>query len=246
MPVTSPTRALVAAFLLLDLTISGYCAFRYRDDGVWAADIADRVIRDAKAVSSREKAAALRDFVRSRVKHQGAEHDDRPFLRRTARETIESGKGYCGESTRAMVRLAESVGLRAQRVNLRGPERQHVVAEVEVEPGRFVLYDPQDNADLNSVFDGRDLTADELIVKAGSPFREYSNLNLRRVPVVGRFVQRVKLNQGRISMLMESPWLIDAIVLQLLAIGVAGLYATDRLLVRVYAARTRPALVAQP
>jgi hypothetical protein len=231
-------RTLVLSLVLSDMAFSAYCGWRYLDDNRWLATTATRVVTEAKAVSPRERAAALRDYVRARVKHAGAEHDARPFLRHTARETLESGLGYCGESTRALVRLAAMVGLRCQRVNLRGPVFQHVVAEIEVEPGRFVLYDAQDNPDFNPYFDGAELTADELIVRPDSPFFESTNLNLRRMPFLGWYVQRVKMHQGRLSTLFESPWLIDALALQALAVAVVGLYAADRLLLRFYSWRT--------
>jgi hypothetical protein len=218
------------------LALSCYYDWRHLRDRRWLAETAHRVVESAGARTPRERAMALRDFVRSRVTFRGAQHDGRPFLRATARETLESGLGYCGESTRTFVLLAKELGLEAQRVNLRG-ELLHVVAEVQLEGGRRVLVDPQNNPETNVYFDPRDTTVEELTVQPGSPFRDYSNLNLRRVPLLGTFVQRVKMEMSWLTWALECPELIKASLLQcLVAVAIVG-YAADRMLCRMYARR---------
>ena len=53
----------------------------------------------------RERAIAIRDHVRASINHDGLRlSDSRPFFRATAIETLRSGKGFCGEASRVMVR----------------------------------------------------------------------------------------------------------------------------------------------
>lgn len=113
----------------------------------------------------------------------------------------------------------------------------HVVVEAEIRPGRFVLFDPQNNPELNSYFDDQELSAEELILKPGSPFTRYSNLNLRRVPIVSSIVLHVKTEEGWVTRTLESPWMLKCLI----GLGLSGLMLTvavvDRLLVRIYAQR---------
>jgi hypothetical protein len=213
-----------------------YLARFYRDRA-WLADLARDVTAKAGAVTPSERALALRDYLRRTVTYHGAEHDDRPYLRSTARETIESGKGYCGESTRALLALAREVGVRGQRVNLYGDRLNHVVAELEFEPGKLVLVDAQDCPEFNAYFDARDRSLDEAIGASDAWFRDYSNINVRRVPVLGSFVQRVRTREGWLTDLMEEPSLL--LFGAWTSVGVLGplMVATDRLFMRLYARR---------
>jgi Transglutaminase-like superfamily len=232
-------RGAFAGVLTLLLVLADYCYVQHVHESRWLAAMARRVISRTGASTPRERARALRDYVRQSVTYHGAPFYNRPFLRATARETLESGLGYCGESTRAFVRLAMMQGLRAQRINLHGRLR-HVVAEVEFEQGRRVLFDPQNNPDLNPYFDESEISVDELLNQPGVPFSDYSNLNLRRFPVLGHYIQRIKITECMMTRMLESPWLIASFVLQLIAAGMILAFVADRVLVRVYSRRLRP------
>ena len=229
-------RIFCGMIILSLLTVSVYCDWRHFQESRWLAAVSHRIVARANAHTPREQAIALRDYVRAHVSYAGAQHEGRPFLRATSRETIESGLGFCGESARVFLRLAYMQGLRAQRVNLHGRIR-HVVTEVEIAPGRSILVDPQANPQLNVYFDRKDLSADELVSGLNTPFLDYSNLNLRRIPFLGDYIQRIKTRESQATRMLESPWLVEATLLQLLSAGLIVAYATDRLLVRYYARR---------
>ena len=229
-------RLTIPAILMTVLLFAGYCLLRHRGDQRWLAVRARQVTDRAGAHTRREQIIALRDHLRRHVKWRGAPHDDRPFLRSTARETLESGLGYCGESTRAFINLAHQLGIRAQRVNLYGPN-PHVIAEAEVRPGVSILVDPQDSPLMNAYFDRRDWTLEEAARDPGAPFLSYSNLHLSRIPLLNRYVTRVRLTSNSLTWVLENPWLIEAYIVfisfTLITVGLL----IDRLAVRLYAYR---------
>lgn len=219
----------LAVLLVASLSATAFCVWQHLRERRWLAATARRVVEEAGARTERDRVIALRDYVRQRVRYQGAPHDDRPFLRTTARETLESGLGYCGESTRALIVLGREVGVKAQRINLHG-RVNHVVADVHLADGKRFLVDPQLSPEVNAYFDARDVTAEELIAEPGSPFFETSNLNLRRVPILRSLVLRMHLGQGWLSDLMESPWLIRSVLIQVPVVVLISVSALSRTL----------------
>jgi transglutaminase superfamily protein len=173
------------------LMLASYCYLCFQEEQRWLAVKARQITDQASAHTQRERIMALRDYLRRHVKWRGAAYDDRPFLRATARETLESGLGYCGESTRAFINLAHQLGIKAHRVNLYGPS-PHVIAEAEVRPDVDILVDAQDSPLMNAYFDRRDWTLDEAIRDPGAPFLSYSNIHLRRVPILNQYLSQVK------------------------------------------------------
>jgi hypothetical protein len=158
--------------------------------------LADEIVRKAGAKDNRSRVIALRDYLREHVSFEGADDGDRPFLRASAADTLRSGKGYCGEVTRAFIRLAEAAGIRAQRINLYGADN-HVVAEAELSPGVRVLVDGQNPPHV------RDLeTLDQVMLRP--EFDDYSTLHLRRLHL-NWLVSRVKLQLGPLTYWIESP-----------------------------------------
>jgi hypothetical protein len=124
---------------------------------------------------------------------------------------LQSGKGYCGEVTRAFIRMADAVGIRAQRINLYGAIN-HVVAEVELKPDERVIVDSQNPPLLLDLE-----TLDHVILRP--EYTDYSTLNLRRLRL-SWLVSRVKLEMGPLTYWTESPnalkaglWLAVALVL---------------------------------
>jgi hypothetical protein len=229
-------RFAIPAILVTLLLIAGYCLLRYRKDQRWLAVQARQITDRAGAHTRREQIVALRDHLRRHVKWRGAAHDDRPFLRATARETLESGLGYCGESTRAFINLAHQLGISAQRVNLYGPN-PHVIAEAEVQPGVFILVDAQDSAHMNAYFDRRDWTLDEAARDPGAPFLSYSNLHLRRIPLLSRYATRVRFTSNSLTWVLENPWLIETYIILIVLTLIAVCCLVDRLAIRFYAYR---------
>jgi hypothetical protein len=230
------TRRFIQAAIGVLLLLSGYYALQYQREQRWLSDEAQRIVAETGASTRADQVRALRDHVRRHVRHEGVDVEGRPFFRASAKETLTSGQGYCGEATRAFICLARQLDINAQRVNISG-ELDHVVAEVEVEPRKWVLVDPQHNPRANGFLDQKAWSLREAITAKDSPFTEYSNLNLRRAPLVNLFVQRVKLHPGWLTWTMENPVLIKAQVDGGLAALLVGLYGLDRLLRRFYAHR---------
>ncbi len=176
--------------------------------------IAEEVVRKAGAVDNRSRVIALRDYLRGQVTFQGALHDDRPFMRATAAETLHSGKGYCGEVTRAFICLTDAVGIRSRRINLYGSDN-HVVAEAELRPGERVLVDGQYPPHINDLE-----PLDQALLRP--EYDNYSTLHLRRLGWLGLnwLAPSVKLKIGPLTYWIENPhalksgvWLVVALAL---------------------------------
>ena len=165
--------------------------------------IAESIVSQAGAATQQQKAVALRDFLRKNVTYQGVSIAGRPFLRATALETINSGKGYCGEVTRAFIGLARTVGVQAQRINLYGKEN-HVVAVADLGDGESTIIDCQHPAYIVEL-----QTLDKVMLMP--EFSDYSTFNFRRIGL-GWLVPRLKLDIGWISYLSENPHAIKAAV----------------------------------
>jgi len=189
-------KALVGLLVLCLLAI-GYHVWQYHRDQRWLAWKARQIIEAARAFDREAQILALRDYVRTHVRFEGLSVEGRPFLRATARETLVTGKGFCGEATRAFIGLARSIGIQALRVNLYG-RVDHVVAEVELTPGRWVLVDLQANPVTNHVLDERWWTLDEIMASEERLWWDYSNINLRRLPFINLFVRRIRLKVGMV------------------------------------------------
>ncbi len=175
--------------------------YKQTNENKYIKRLAGEIIKDTNACDNISRVIAFRDYLRKNVKHQFAVHNDRPFLRAAAAETLRSGKGYCGESTRAFIKLADTVGIRAQRINLYG-ESSHVVAEAELRPGYRLLVDSQDPPQI------RDLEPlDRVIVRP--EYRDYSTLNLRRLRL-SWLITRVKLEIGPLTYWTENPHALKA------------------------------------
>lgn len=165
--------------------------------------IAKDVIQRAGAVDTRSRIIALRDYVRANVSVFDAQEINRPFFRDSAAETLRSGKGFCGESTRAFICLADSVGIRAQRINLWGTE-PHVVAEAEISPNDRVIVDCQNPPKIKDLE-----TLDEVILRP--EFTDYYTLNLRGLHLYG-IVSRVKLAMGALTFWTENPHALKSLL----------------------------------
>jgi transglutaminase superfamily protein len=95
----------------------------------YVAGVAEHIVRQANARDTTATIIALRDYLRRNVTANNYSVAGRPFFRDTAAYALQTGKGRCGESTRAFINMAESLGIHAQRLYLEG-ELEHVVAVV--------------------------------------------------------------------------------------------------------------------
>lgn len=207
----------VCFFCLLSLWEA---ANQYRD-GAYVTRTARQVIQQAGARTTTEKVVALRDYLRQHVTFTGAAHDNRPFLRDPAGVTLRTGKGYCGEVTRAFICMAHAVGVPAQRINLYG-KQPHVVAEAELGPRNRVVVDCQRPPTVPEL-----VPLDRLILQP--EWDDYSTLNVRRLHL-SRILWRTKLEMGSLTYWSENPhalksafWLSLALLLLTLKLCRAGL-----------------------
>lgn len=198
---------------------------QYREDR-YVGEVARGIVQSAGAETPREKVLALRDYLRGHVTFFKAPHDDRPFLRASAAETLRSRLGYCGEVTRAFINLAGAVGVQAQRINLWGAT-PHVVAEADLGGHDLVIVDcqyPPQIEDLEKL--------DRVILRP--EYDDYYTLNLRRLQIAW-LVSRVKTEMGPLTYWTENPhalkgllWSGLAAMLGVLRYGRQGLRALLR------------------
>jgi UDP-glucose 4-epimerase len=174
------------------------------------AGIASEVVREAGAVTTRDQVQALRDYLRRNVTSTGAAHDNRPYFRATAMETLQSGRGYCGEVSRAFTCMAATVGISAHRLNLVGKDT-HVVAEAELAPGTSVIVDCQSPPTIVDL-----MPIDEVMRTTG--FTDYFTVNVRRLGI-NWLVSRLHLAYGPWDYALERPHVLKACGWGLLALG---------------------------
>jgi hypothetical protein len=115
---------------------------QYRE-AKYVNQVAQQVTTRAGSKDTLGTVVALRDYLRQNVTRKGFPAFGRPVLRNTAAETLASGKGRCGESTRAFINMAGSLGIRARRLYLEG-RRSHVVALVTLDNEQQVIVDSSD------------------------------------------------------------------------------------------------------
>lgn len=86
----------------------------------------------------------IRDHVREIVSFDGLDlNSPRPLLRATAGATLQSGRGFCGEGARLLIRLLDEDGTEARRLYLQRPDgTEHVTTEARV-GGRWIVLDGQ-------------------------------------------------------------------------------------------------------
>jgi hypothetical protein len=171
-------------------------------DARYVHAVALEVVTKAGAVTDRDRIIALRDYLRTHVDYLGLRGSARPFLRDGAAETLRSGKGYCGEVSRAFIVMAHELGIRAQRVYLYG-KSSHVVAEAEVSPNNYLIVDALFKP---SIVDLEPL--DRVILRP--VYAGYYTVNIHRLHV-DWLVLRLKLKMGPLTYWLEQPNLIKAV-----------------------------------
>jgi hypothetical protein len=189
--------ACAAAFLLVGLVETALQVLDTR----YVRSVTAGVLRQAGAVSEREKVVAIRDYLRSHVTFVGASYHDRPFVRATAAETLRSGKGYCGEVSRAFICMAATQGIHAQRINLHGTS-PHLVAEAEIDTDESFVVDGQNPPRIDELE-----PLDQVMRRP--QYDDYFTVNLRRLRV-NWIVTRVKMRSGLITTWLERPHAIKA------------------------------------
>ena len=199
--------------LVLILTGLGvYECVAQRREGEYVRLVAGGATKDVQAADELAVVVALRDHVRRNVKHKGYRRRGRPFLRATAAETLRSGRGHCGEATRAFINMADAAGVRAQRLYLEG-RMPHVVAEVRLKGGDRLIVDSYDEPYIPEI------TTLEQVMRRPE-FSSYSSLNWRRALAS---LPSFKLDLGPLAFYLENPHAIKALFYFLLAAACVGL-----------------------
>jgi transglutaminase superfamily protein len=186
----------------------------------YVADMARNIVRQANATDTTSTIIALRDYLRRNITAKNYPLVNRPFFRDTAAYALQTGNGRCGESTRAFINLAASLGIHAQRLYLEG-ELEHVVALVTLSDGRQLIVDSIDFPYF--------LNIEEFHPGTQYPdFNYYSSINLHR------WLKKPSLPANTydppgLSYFMENPHALKALFYFSLSAACIGLFALRRI-----------------
>jgi hypothetical protein len=197
-----PSLAFAVALALLSLAVAEAITQKREDDYVRAQ--AREALRDAPASDSGARLLALRDYARARVHNVDFPARDRPFLRDTAADILRTGKGRCGEATRAFVNLARVEGFDAQRLYLDGL-RLHVLAVVRAGDGRRLVFDAFESPYVPEV------EPLERVLEDHREFTSYSTLGFRRMWGL-RALPSNAFNLGPFNYLLENPHALSSLL----------------------------------
>lgn len=222
---------LVTAILFVTLAFGISEAVSQRRESRYVKEMAQKIVRQANASDETSTVIALRDYLRRNVTRVDYPVVGRPFLRDTAEYALSTGKGRCGESTRAFVNMAGSLGIHAQRLYLEGA-REHVVAVVTLNDGRKVLVDSMDPPYIKDIEDLYQVVLD-------SDFKYYSSINLHRLLKTPSLPANTYDPPG-VSYFMENPHALKALFYFLLSAACVALGAAN--LARRYARGRRRAI----
>lgn len=203
---------------------------KQREEDAYVRQLTREALAGARGPDVLSRAEALRDFVRARVSGDGFSSQSRPFLRDSAAGTLRSGKGRCGEATRAFFNMASSAGISARRLYLEG-DKPHVVALVNDAEGRPFVVDASNVAQLPETVTLENLAAQER-------FTSYSTVGWRRLSVL-RALPSNAIDLGPLNYLFENPRALAAFVWILLA--ACALTLTSVLLRKLSGATQQPA-----
>lgn len=204
-------------------------AISQRRENLYVEEMARNIVRQSNASGEMSTIIALRDYLRRNVTARNYPVAGRPFFRDTAAYALQTGNGRCGESTRAFVNMAESLGIHAQRLYLEG-ELEHVVALVTLSDGRQLIVDSIDYPYF--------LNIEEFHQGAQFPdFNYYSSINLHR------WLKKPSLPPNTydppgLSYFMENPHALKALFYFWLSTACIALFALGRL--RRYVRARRP------
>ena len=189
-----PPALLGLALVLLTLG-SGEALVQHRQDEYVRA-AAREALGGASGADFGARVAALRDYVRARVRNVEFSARGRPFLRDSAAETLRTGKGRCGEAARVFVNLARAAGIPARRLYLEG-RKSHVVAVVTDADGRELVVD----ATNRFYFPGVEPLGD---LGRHAEFDSYSTFGWRRLRLL-RALPSNSVGLGPLGYLLENP-----------------------------------------
>jgi len=196
-----PAILFALALALLSLAVAEAVSQKREDDFINSQT--REALRGVTTDNFDEKLTALRDYVRARVRNVNFPARGRPFLRDTAADTLQTGKGRCGEATRVFVNLARESGINAQRLYLDGP-RPHVLAVVRTEDGRKLVVDAYE-----SPYVPETEPLERLL--SHPEFASYSTLGFRRIRPL-RALPSHEVGLGPLNYLLENPHALSSLL----------------------------------
>jgi hypothetical protein len=217
------TFALALVFLALGLR---ECVRQHRED-LYVKAAANEALSETTSPDLALKVTAIRDFIRGRVHGANFSPRNRPFLRNSAADTLESGKGRCGEATRLFVNMASAAGISAHRLYLEG-RKPHVVAVVVADDGSRLVIDSSDRPYLPEVVQFESLLQNP-------QFTAYTTFGFRRLSFL-RALPSHDVNLGPLNYVLENPHALVACLWLLPSMALFGLTA---LLRRRFSSRSR-------
>jgi hypothetical protein len=201
-------RRLLSAILfalglaLLSLAVAEAVKQKREDD--YLLTHAREALRDVPADDFNARLTSLRDYVRARVHNVNFPARGRPFLRNTAAEILRTGRGRCGEATRAFVNLARAEGFDAQRLYLDGL-RLHVLTVVRAPDGRRLVVDAYDKPYV------AEIEPLERLLDDHTEFASYSTLGFRRLWLL-RSLPSNEIDLGPLNYLLENPHALSSLL----------------------------------
>lgn len=191
---TAPAILLALALAFLSLAVAEAVRQKREDD--FLNSQAREALRGVNSDNFDEKLTALRDYVREHVHNVDFSARGRPFLRDTAVDILQTGKGRCGEATRAFVNLARASGINAQRLYLDG-RRAHVLAVVRTPDGRKLVVDAYESP---YVLENEPLE----LLPSHRTFTSYSTFGFRRMWPFRKLPSH-EFGLGPLNYLFENP-----------------------------------------
>lgn len=209
-------RVLIPGYIILGIGTVGvvFYTWLWWRERAYLRQLLHSILGSGK-ISSKEDLIRLKNHLTANIRFDvEKKHASRPLLRHTAKETLESSYGFCGENARTAVLMLQLGGLRANRLYLIAKEWQHVVVEHKWNGG-WVLFDA--HADENTLLPDEDVTriassdlANYPNKYEGHPWLSGHRIKLfHNIPFL-RFMENIRLPQVLV-VLFESPYLIKLV-----------------------------------
>jgi hypothetical protein len=173
-----------------------------------------RGILPSGRVRQREDLVLIKSYLSSHIRYDRQRvNDPRPLLRASARRTLASGHGFCGENARVAIWLLGLGGVRAHRVYLDATLWKHILLEHRWEGGWKFFDAHADPATLLSDdavgrIESTDLARLPNAHEGNAYLRSYRLRPLHGIGFLRRFEQ-LRL-PWPMALLLESPALVNA------------------------------------
>ncbi|MBI2269188.1 MAG: transglutaminase domain-containing protein [Bacteroidetes bacterium] len=179
---------------------------------------------EARKLDEITRVKKIHAYVKSHIGFEGLDVNmDRPILRASEIETLKSGKGFCGENVRVMIKLLDQVGIPARRFYLYGEQWQHVLTECKID-GKWYLIDAHNDPFIEMTGDmiGKIPSPDFKLLKNTDETNEWLDYHRIRFFEFNSFLKNKKkiYLPHSVVYFFESIFLIKAAVIAGLFIGV--------------------------